>query len=267
MKIKNGYRVIPFSANRQMVAASSTASRRHNTIHCLLEVDVTKPRSLLAKYKESTGKSVSFTAYLVSCLSRVMESYPDFNSFRKGNNLIILEDLTISVLVERDLAGELVPEPLGIQYAQTKSIRQIQKEIRAAKGNSTDELGSLSGLTWVRYIPTWLLGLFIRAASRNINMAKRYGKVAVTAVGMFSPARSWMVPISSATVVMTVGGIHTELIPSDSQPQEAEFLHLTLSFDHDVVDGAPAARFAKDLEGLIAAGDTIMEILEDRDHE
>ncbi|HRO91391.1 MAG TPA: 2-oxo acid dehydrogenase subunit E2, partial [Promineifilum sp.] len=34
-----------------------------------------------------------------------------------------------------------------------------------------------------------------------------------------------------------------------------EYLSVTLSFDHDIVDGAPAARFGGRLRGLIEGGD------------
>ena len=91
-------------------------------------------------------------------------------------------------------------------------------------------------------------------------MAQRYGKVAVTAVGMFSPDRSWMIPLSSATVLMTVGGIHREVKPDGDGSEMAEYLHLTLSFNHDIIDGAPASRFAKDLESLISSGDSLEEL-------
>ena len=135
---------------------------------------------------------------------------------------------------------------------------QIQAEIRSAQGNQGNELGDLTGSTWIRFIPTWLLGFFIGIFSRNIKMAQRYGKVAVTAVGMFSPDRSWMIPLSSATVLMTVGGIHQEVNPGREM---TEILHLTLSFNHDIIDGAPAARFSKDLEGLISSGEPIKNLI------
>jgi hypothetical protein len=89
-------------------------------------------------------------------------------------------------LVERDIEGEKVPEPTGIKKAQLKTFREISDEIRAAEKLQSDKLGSLSGQTWIRFIPNVLLKAFVRLADKNISMAKRYGKVAVTAVGMFS---------------------------------------------------------------------------------
>lgn len=256
-----GFRAERFSPNRHMVAASSSAARRSNTIHVLLEVDVTEPRKLIKEYKENHPEGLSFTAYLVHCLAQAVAKYPRFNSFRRGNRLIIFDDLTISVLVERELDQESIPEPLGIQSAQSKDIKGIQDEIRDAQQNRGNELGDLTGSTWIQYIPSWLLGFFIGIFSRNIKMAQRYGKVAVTAVGMFSPDRSWMIPLSSATVLLTVGGIHKERAEGNEGSEVSEFLHLTLSFNHDIIDGAPAARFAKDLEQLISCGDSIKTLI------
>ncbi len=257
MKAKKNYRIEPFSSNRQMVAASSAAASRFHTIHSLLEVDVTKPRRIIREHKNTSGESLSFTAYLVKCLAETISEFPQYNAFQRGRQLIVMENLTISVLVERELEGGRVPEPIGIQKTQTKTFLEIQKEIREAQFNQGEKLGSLSKTTWVRFIPGWLLGLFIRIASRNITLAERYGKTAVTAVGMYSSGRSWLVPLSSATILMSVGGIHVEPVLNGDRLSEAEYLHLTLSFDHNIIDGAPAARFCKHLESVISSGDLL----------
>jgi pyruvate/2-oxoglutarate dehydrogenase complex dihydrolipoamide acyltransferase (E2) component len=254
---RQSFHKIPFSPNRQMVAASSAASRRYNTIHSLLEIDVTEPRRLIRIYEEQTSRDLSFTGYLVRCLAETIKDFPEFNAFRKGKSLILLDDLTISVLVERELQGDQVPEPVGIQKAQEKDLLQIQQEIRAAQSNPGDQLGDLSGMSWIRFLPTWLLGAFVRLASRNITLAGRYGKVAVTAVGMFSAPRNWLIPLSSATVLLTVGGIHKAPVLMDGQLSEAEYLQATLSFDHDLIDGAPAARFGNRFSGVVSSGELL----------
>jgi pyruvate/2-oxoglutarate dehydrogenase complex dihydrolipoamide acyltransferase (E2) component len=43
------------------------------------------------------------------------------------------------------------------------------------------------------------------------------------------------------------------LARGENGPEEREYLPLTLSFDHMVVDGAPAARFATRLRGILEA--------------
>ena len=45
-----------------------------------------------------------------------------------------------------------MPEPLAIKGAQEKSFRQIHDEIREAKKQQSNKLGSLSNSTWIRII-------------------------------------------------------------------------------------------------------------------
>ena len=134
---------------------------------------------------------MSLTAYVVACLARTFDAFPKFNSFRKGSRLIVLDDLTISVLFEREIDGENVPEPVGIQAANRKTLRQINDELRAAQQHAGQRLGSATGFAWIRFIPGFLLRTFIRLASRNIGMQKRFGVVGVTAVGMFGSGPLW----------------------------------------------------------------------------
>ncbi len=254
MRKRSGFRAVPLTFNRQMVAAVSAINKKQNTIHAILEVEITTPRGIIREYRERTGESLSFTAYVVTCLAQAVAEHPRLNSFRKGKSLILLDDVTISVLVERDFQGENAPDSFPIAQAQAKTYRQIHDEIRSAQRSKPDRLGSQTGMAWIRFIPVFLLRLFVRIAAQNISMAKRYGKIGVTAVGMFSQDSSWFIPLSSATVLVTVGGIHKKVVFVEGHPEEREHLCLTLSFDHDLVDGAPAARFAKTFTDFIESG-------------
>ena len=257
MTTKKGYKSLPLSFNRRAVIASATVTKGKNAIHCFTEVDITKPRDLIKKHFDKTGEKLSLTAYIVTCLSNVIKDYPQFNSFTKGRKLILLDDITISVLIEREIAGENVPEPIAIRQAQDKTYLQINREIREAKNQQTDKLGSLSGQTWIRLIPGFLLRLFIRIADKNIHMGKKYGKIAVTAVGMFSKEPVWFIPHGTATILITVGSIDKKVVESDNQFVSREHLCLTISFDHDIVDGAPASRFVNQLLETIKSGQLI----------
>jgi 2-oxoacid dehydrogenase/acyltransferase catalytic subunit len=53
---------------------------------------------------------------------------------------------------------------------------------------------------------------------------------------------------------MTVGGIGEKPGVVDGQIALREYLSLTISFDHDMIDGAPAARFTERLKELIESG-------------
>jgi len=226
-----------------MVAASASVTAGKSTIHSLAQVDITEPRSRIKEHFEKTGEKLSFTAYLVYCLAQVVRQHPRLNAFRRRNRLITLEDLTISVLVEREFMGEKVPEPVGITTAQELTYMEINNRIKDAKVHSAQSVGGLSGLAWIRFIPGFLLKSFIRIADRNIRLARKYGKIAVTAVGMFSREPVWFIPHGSATLLLTIGSIEKRMVLTGGRQEEREFLCLTGSFDHDIVDGAPAARF------------------------
>ena len=200
-----------------------------NNIQTLIEVDISEPRRLMREHKQQTGESPSLTAFVVACLAQAIAEHPHLNAIRKGRNLILLDEVGIGVLVERELDGEMMPENMGIRAAQTKTLRQIHDEIRAAQEHVDDGLGGLSGTTWVRFIPSFLFRTFIRIASKNIGMMKRYGAVGVTAVGMFGAKNQalWLLPlVGGATVGVAVGGIVERPCVRDGQLETHEHLCL-----------------------------------------
>ena len=89
---------------------------------------------------------------------------------------------------------------------------------------------------------------------------KRYGAIGVTAVGMFGPRNqaTWLIPlVGGATVGVAVGGIVRRPCVHDGQLESREHLCLTITFNHDIVDGAPAARFVKRFSELLMSGDLL----------
>lgn len=245
MKKNKGYTSKPLSFTRRMVIASVAANKK-NAIHCVTEVNITEARKNIKADFEKTGDRISLTGFIVKSFGNAIGEFPEMNSFIRGRKLIILEDVNISVLVEREIDGQKVPEPLGIKKVQDKSLKEITAEIRAAQANTGNELGNLTGSQWINLIPPFLIRTFIRIADRNIKMAKRYGKIAVTAVGMYAENASWFIPHGTATVLLTIGSIRKE--------GEKEFLCITASFDHEIIDGSPAARFMSKLAEELKAG-------------
>ena len=148
-------------------------------------------------------------------------------------------------------------EYLGIRAADKKTYRQIHDELRAAQRRSGEPVGAVSGATWMRFVPNFLLRTFIRAMRRNVRWAKRYRVVGMSNVGMFGGGPGWVVAPSAATVGVTVGGIADRPVVVEGELQTREHLCITLPFDHDIVDGAPAARFTDRFSQLLASGDTL----------
>ena len=245
---------------RKAVISSASVTRQRNTIHAITEVDVTIPRNLIKKYQSMTERKLSFTGYITACFSQTVLKHPGLNSFITGNKLVKLKAHTISVLVERVIDQETVPEPLVIEECERLTCLEITNIIREAQNRRDDSFGSLSQARWFTFIPGFLLKLFVRMADRNIQMGVKYGKLAVTAMGMFSQEPVWFVPHGSPTVLLTIGSIVHRIVENEGRFENREHLCLTVSFDHDLVDGAPAARFMNDLIGEIKSGNEITRL-------
>jgi pyruvate/2-oxoglutarate dehydrogenase complex dihydrolipoamide acyltransferase (E2) component len=74
-------------------------------------------------------------------------------------------------------------------------------------------------------------------------------------VGMFGKGAGWGIPVSSPSLCwITEGGIGQKREEVDGQIVLRDYLSLTVSFDHNMIDGAPAARFTERLKELIEGG-------------
>ena len=88
----------------------------------------------------------------------------------------------------------------------------------------------------------------IRLAATRPSVAATFGPaVGVTSLGMFTRGWGWAIPLAPLTVIVTVGGVVDRPVVRDGQIVARPMLPLTLSFDHAVIDGAPAARFTETL--------------------
>lgn len=68
---------------------------------------------------------------------------------------------------------------------------------------------------------------------------------------MFGEGAGWAVSPTNYTLQLTIGGIETKPRYVDGTLEPRELCSVTVSFDHDVVDGAPAARFVQSLAELV----------------
>lgn len=104
-------------------------------------------------------------------------------------------------------------------------------------------------------LPGFLRRLIYRLLLGNPHWFRQMaGTVAVTAVGMFGKGAGWGINISGHSLSVTVGGIARKPGIVDERIEIRESLNLTISFDHIVTDGAPAARFVQRLKELVECG-------------
>jgi pyruvate/2-oxoglutarate dehydrogenase complex dihydrolipoamide acyltransferase (E2) component len=66
-------------------------------------------------------------------------------------------------------------------------------------------------------------------------------------------------PIASHTLNITIGGVVQRPVQKQGAIELHDHICLTVSIDHDIVDGAPAARFVRRLTALIEHGEGIIE--------
>jgi pyruvate/2-oxoglutarate dehydrogenase complex dihydrolipoamide acyltransferase (E2) component len=83
--------------------------------------------------------------------------------------------------------------------------------------------------------------------ARSVAARQRTGTVAVTAVGMFAGGGGFgITPLSLMSLEVIVGGVSQRPRVIDGQVRVRDVLDLTVVIDHNLVDGAPAARFTAD---------------------
>ncbi len=110
------------------------------------------------------------------------------------------------------------------------------------------------------FLPTFLILWFFRMFWWLCRISPRLrkkvlGTVGLTAVGMFGEGAGWGIPPATPqTLYVTVGGIGTKREAADAAIATREYLSLTVSFDHEMIDGAPATRFTRRLKELIESG-------------
>jgi pyruvate/2-oxoglutarate dehydrogenase complex dihydrolipoamide acyltransferase (E2) component len=256
------YTIKPFPAYRQATLDVLAASSRKHMIHGLIEVDVTKPRQRLREIKENTSEALSFTGYIIYCLARAVDMNKHMHAYRNWRNqLIIFDEVDVSTTIERLVDGRNEVVPTIIRAANRKSVYEIHQEIRQTQASKVEEAGVFRLVQLYLAIPAFIRRWFFRILDRSpLLMKKNCGTVLVTAVGMFGDGAGWGIPIASHTLNLTVGGIDCR--PTNTaQDEKREYLCLTLSFDHDIIDGAPAARFVQRFKELVEGGTGLFEEL------
>lgn len=233
-----------------------------NRVYGLVEFDVTKARQLIRDHKDKTGETLSFTGWIVKCIGKAVGEEKEVNSYRKGRNkFVVFDDVDVSIVVEREVNGEKLPLPYVIRRANAKSYVQIHEEIRTAQKQEAakpEVLGFENESLFVKVfqmLPGFLRKIGWWRFRRDPFLKKKVmGTVGLTSVGMFGTMAGWPIAIGYHSLEFALGGITRKQILLEGKPETHEYLSVTLMFDHDVIDGGPATRFAARLAKLIEEG-------------
>ena len=248
------YQVLPFPMERQVTIQGGRLTSRKHTIYALIEVDVTEPRRLIHEYKERTGEVLSFTAFVIACLGKTIDQNKRMHAYRDWRNrLIIFDEVNVNTMIEVEAGGRKRVMPHWVRAANKRRFRDIHDEIRATqtKPEQTREFG----VKWLGLLPTFAWDIFFWFIFKNPHWLKKsFGTVGLTSVGMFGKGTGWAIPFGVHTLDVAIGSIAEKLGVKNGCIEIREYLCLTLCFDHDIIDGAPAARFTQRFKELIENG-------------
>lgn len=217
----------------------------------LLDLDVTLARRLLA----ATDPPSSMTAFLAASVARAAAGHPEVHAYRDWRGRLVTHKFVdVSTMVEIATAQGPFPIPHTLHDADVRSVADLSGELRRVKA---EPLASPSARWAERYAPwaTRIPGVIpavYAVMARSIASRCQIGTVAVTSVGMFGGGAGYgLTPLTLMSLELIVGGISQQPRVIDGHFQVREVLNLTLAIDHDVVDGAPAARFAGELREVV----------------
>jgi pyruvate/2-oxoglutarate dehydrogenase complex dihydrolipoamide acyltransferase (E2) component len=237
------------------MADGGRLGRQKHTIHGLVEFDVTQARKTIRLHKAQTGETLSFTAFFLTCLGKAIDTNKQIHAYRNWRNqLIIFDEVDVNTLFEVEVDGKKTIRPHIRRGVNKKIWREIHTEIRAFQQEykSSQEAKFIE---WFVLLPQFVRRLFLWALFKKPQLIKAYyGTVLVSSVGMFGTGSGWGIPVSNHTLQLTLGGIAKKPSIVEERIEVREYLSVTISFDHDIIDGAPAARFTQRLKGLIENG-------------
>ncbi len=254
------YDIYPFPSSRNPIIDSGYVASKRHIIHGFFAPDVTAARSILKTTTGSDGEQLSFTAFIVASLGRAIQQHPQVQALRDiRGRLIVFHQVDVSTLVEP--APGVVAIPHVIHNAESRSVRDISEEIRSVQ-TAQHPWGKLEGFVKIgARMPRFARIMYMRLLQLNPEvLIKTAGTTLVSSIGMFGKRGGWGIGfLAYHSVGLLVGGIAETPIAYNGSVALRECLHVTLSFDHDVVDGAPAARFARTFSELVESASVLEE--------
>jgi pyruvate/2-oxoglutarate dehydrogenase complex dihydrolipoamide acyltransferase (E2) component len=250
----DAHRVVPFPRMRRVYVDTLHLGHRKHTIHALIEADVTAARRIIADHRARTGETLSFTAFALSCLGQAVDRNRYMHALRNWRGqLVLFDEVDVTTMFEVQAGDERFPLAHVIRAVNKRSFRDLHDEIRSYQTARKREANPYERLLPLyTLVPGPIRRLVWRTLFRLPHLAKQnVGTTTLTAVGMFGQGGGWGITMPIYTLGVTLGGIDQRPAWVDGQVAPREYLCITLSFDHDIVDGAPAARFARHLKDLL----------------
>jgi hypothetical protein len=252
------YRIVTFPKSRLSTLDVGRYGAGRHSMFGLLEVDVTNARQRLRSLRQQ-GHDVSFTAWTIKCIGDCVARNPMAHAIRlHRRQLVLFEDVDIAIPVEKDMGGTAAPLPLLIKSTNQKSVLEVDREIKeAVRHDVSNEHDYILGehsfastalklyYTLPQFVRLWTWRLIF---GNPFRAKKHSGTVLVTTVNAIGRVSAWLLPTRSMHgLSFALGTITKKPWVHENKVQVREILNLTVSLDHDVIDGVPARRFLQDL--------------------
>ncbi len=209
---------IPFTGMRKSVAENMHASLQNTAqLTSFTEVDVTEMVRFLAlvrdEYKMDKEVRVSYNDIIIQATSRVLKRFPIMNSTLVGDEILLHDSVNMGIAVALP-EGLIVPV---LQDADKKGLLQIAKETRELARKAREGTLSVDEVT--------------------------NGTFTITNVSMFEVDGFTPILKPPETGILGVGRIKEKPAVHEGEITIRSMMFLSLTFDHRVVDGAPANEF------------------------
>ena len=250
-----GLTVLPFPRTRLLMADGGRMGLKKHTVHGLVEFDITKARKAIRQRRAQTGETLSFSAFFLACLGKAIDEDKQMHAYRNWHNqLALFDEVDVNMLFEVEVDGKKTIRPHIIRGVNRKTVAEIHAEIRAFQTQHQNSEES-KFIDWFVRLPGIVRRLFLWILLKNPKFLKEYfGTVLVSSIGMFGIGAGWGLPVPNHSLQLTLGGVCEKPVVVNGQIEIGKVMSVTVSFDHDVIDGAPAARFIHRLKKLIENG-------------
>jgi len=225
---ETGDRRVRMSTMRRTIAANlSESCQKTARLTNVTEVDMTRA---MTKLKERKEEKLSLTALLVKACALAIKEHDIINTVVDGNELVYKADIHIGVAV--DMPGGLaVPV---IRNADTKNINTLTREIADFAAKARQGAFTHADLTGGTFTVSNVGMLGIEIFTPIIN----YPQTAIMGVGTVSRLPRYLDDTSEIVV-------------------SRHIMKLNLTYDHRVIDGAPAARFSLRVRDFLQDADVL----------
>ena len=215
-------KVIPLDGMRKIIADNMHASLQNSAqLTTFTEVDVTEMvrfRDLAQqKYGKDSSTKISYNDIIIMATARALMQHPIMNSTLVGEEILIHGTVHIGIAVALD-EGLIVPK---LRNAEAKDLMQIAVEARALAKKAREGALNIEDVT--------------------------DGTFTITNVGMLGMDGFTPVLNPPETGILGVGRVIEKPAVFEGEIAIRHMMTLSLTFDHRVVDGAPAMTFLKTL--------------------